>query len=111
VAPEPPPALSTFDGASFDIGTPESYLDAVAWHLDGDTHVAADATVENTDLHENTHIMRGATVTNSTLDRTVVFPEATIEDSALRASIIDEQAILEDLDLAGALVGAHSQIP
>jgi len=39
----------TFDGAWFDIGTADSYLDAVEYALDGGTLVADDAIVENSD--------------------------------------------------------------
>lgn len=100
----------TFGGAWFDIGTPESYLDAVAWYLDGENYVADDAVVENTVLGENVHVMAGAEVIDSTLDETVVFPEVHIRGSDIRRSIIDRETDIENLDLAGALIGAHSQI-
>jgi glucose-1-phosphate thymidylyltransferase len=100
----------TFDGEWFDIGTPESYLEAVAWKLDGETLVADEATVENTELGENVHVMAGATVEDSTLDRSVVFEDATVTDSEIRDSIIDEASTVAGLDLSGALVGAHSEL-
>ncbi|WP_251330755.1 sugar phosphate nucleotidyltransferase [Haloplanus pelagicus] len=98
----------TFDGAWFDIGTPESYLDAVAWHLDGDVRVDETATVENATLRGDVHVMAGAEVVDSTLERTVVFPNATIRNADVRGSIIDEETRVENLDLADALIGAHS---
>ncbi|WP_435144007.1 sugar phosphate nucleotidyltransferase [Halobaculum sp. P14] len=100
----------TFDGAWFDIGTPESYLDAVAWSLDGDTLVDPDATVKNTVLGENVHVMEGAEVVDSALTECVVFPNATIRNADVRHSIIDEETTVEGLDLSGALIGAHSQL-
>jgi glucose-1-phosphate thymidylyltransferase len=100
----------TFDGAWFDIGTPESYLEAVAWHLDGHNHVADSATLEETTLGENVHVMADATVEHSHLDHSVIFPDATITDSDIRESIIDEHTHLDNLDLAGALIGAHTTI-
>jgi glucose-1-phosphate thymidylyltransferase len=105
-----PVAAFPFEEAWFDIGTPESYLDAVAWHLDGETHIAESATIEETTLGENVHVMSGATVSRSTLDRTVVFPESTIQDCEIRSSIIDENTTLRNLNLAGAQIGAHTQI-
>ncbi|WP_053947712.1 nucleotidyltransferase family protein [Halolamina sediminis] len=99
----------TFDGAWFDIGTPESYLDAVAWKLDGENMIAEDATVD-AELGENVHVMSGATVEGGTLDRSVVFDDATVVDSSLRNSIVDTASYVEGLDLSGALVGAHSEI-
>jgi glucose-1-phosphate thymidylyltransferase len=100
----------TFDGAWFDIGTPDSYLDAVAWALDGDTVVADSATVEGCDLGENVHVMDGATVRGADLDRSLVFPGATVTDCMLRDSIVDSEAAVHDLDLSGALIGAHTRI-
>jgi len=101
----------TFDEAWYDIGTPDGYLDAVAWALNGDTIVASDATVENADLGANVHVMSGATVTDARLDRSLVFPEATVEDATLVDSIVDCEGLVRGLDLSGGLVGAHSRLP
>jgi len=100
----------TFDGAWFDIGTPESYLDAVAWTLDGDNCIEDGAAVDDSDLGHNVHVMADATVVGSNLDASIVFPGATIRGCDLRATIIDEDTHVENLDLAEALIGAHTQI-
>ncbi|EMA45266.1 sugar phosphate nucleotidyltransferase [Halobiforma nitratireducens] len=100
----------TFEGAWFDIGTPESYLDAVAWHLDGESLVADSATLENATIGENVHVMEAVTLEETHLDHAVVFPEATVRNGDIRRSIIDEGTHLEELDLAGALIGAHTTI-
>ncbi|MFC7235645.1 NDP-sugar synthase [Halosegnis marinus] len=99
-----------FDEAWFDIGTPESYLEAVAWTLDGGTLVADDAEVSGSTLGANVHVMSGARVVDSTLEDTVVFPNATVVDCEIHDSIVDEEARVENIDLAGALLGAHSQL-
>ncbi|MFB6110653.1 MAG: sugar phosphate nucleotidyltransferase [Halodesulfurarchaeum sp.] len=100
----------TFDGAWFDIGTPESYLEAVRWALDGETVVAEDATLESTTLGENVHVMSGARIADSVLENSVIFPGATIRNCTVRDSIVDEQTRLENIDFSGALVGAHTEI-
>ena len=100
----------TFDEAWFDIGTPESYLTAVAYHLDGQNKIAESATIEGTELGENVHVLADAEVVNSHLDNSIVFPEATLEDCEIRESIIDRETRLETLSLAGALIGAHTTI-
>ncbi|WP_101296570.1 sugar phosphate nucleotidyltransferase [Halegenticoccus soli] len=100
----------TFDGAWFDIGTPESYLDAISWKLDGENYVHETATVENSELGDNVHVMAGAEVVNSHLEQTVVFPDTSIRDSDIRRSIIDRETRIEGLDFAGALIGAHTRI-
>jgi glucose-1-phosphate thymidylyltransferase len=100
----------TFDGAWFDIGTPQSYLNAVAWCLDGENRIHEDAAVENADLGTNVHVMADAEVRDSSLTDTVVFQNTSIVDSDIRRSIIDENTKVENFDLAGALVGAHSRL-
>lgn len=100
----------TFEGAWYDIGTPESYLDAVAWHLGGESLVAETARVDDATVGENVHVMDGATIENSSLDHAVIFPDATVRDGDIRGSIIDEGTHIENLDLAGALIGAHTTI-
>jgi glucose-1-phosphate thymidylyltransferase len=100
----------TFDGAWFDIGTPESYLEAVGWALDGATVVAQDATVSDSQLGENVHVMGGATVEHSTVQSSVIFPDATVVDCEIHDTIIDRETHVAHLDLAGALIGAHSHI-
>ncbi|UIO98447.1 NDP-sugar synthase [Halobaculum sp. CBA1158] len=100
----------TFDGAWFDIGTPESYLDAVEWYLDGEAVVHPDATVENSDLGESVYVLPGAEIVDSSIDRSVVFANATIRDADMRRSIVDEEVVVDGLDLSGALVGAHSRL-
>jgi glucose-1-phosphate thymidylyltransferase len=100
-----------FDEAWFDIGTPDSYLETVAWRLDGAAIVDEDATVEGTDVGENVHVLGDATVVDSTLDHSVVFPGATVRDCEVSGSIVDRNARLTDLELDGALVGEDTQIP
>jgi len=100
----------TFEGAWYDIGTPESYLEAVAWHLGGDPVVADDATLEDVELGENVHVMSGAEVVDATLERAVIFPNATIRHADVGSSVVDENATVEGLDLAGSLVGVHSEV-
>jgi glucose-1-phosphate thymidylyltransferase len=99
-----------FEDAWFDIGTAESYLEAVAWTLDGDSLIADDATVTNSDVGGNVQVLSGAEIRDSRLSDSVVFPDATVVDCDLRDSIIDENTHVEGLDLAGALIGAHTRL-
>ena len=99
-----------FDGAWFDIGTPESYLDAVSWALDGEAIVSEDATFVDSSLGENVHVMGDASVRDADLERSLVFEGATVEDCTLRDSIVDSEATVRDLDLSGALIGSHTRI-
>jgi glucose-1-phosphate thymidylyltransferase len=100
----------TFDGAWFDIGTAESYLDAVSWYLDGENFVHETATVTNSDLGENVYVMENSVVENSTLERSVIFRDSTIRNADIRGTIVDEDTHIENLDLSNALIGAHSHL-
>jgi len=100
----------TFDGAWFDIGTAESYLDAVEWELGGDALVADSATVTNSEVGDNVQVMADATVEDATLERAVVFPGATIRESEIENSIVDTDAHVVDTGLAGSLIGEHTTI-
>lgn len=100
----------SFDEAWYDIGTPEAYLEAVAWKLGGDAVVHEDATVENSELGENVHVMAGAEVVDSTVSDSVVFPNARIEDSSVADSIVDEESEVVGKSLSGSLVGSYSQL-
>ncbi|WP_277553211.1 NDP-sugar synthase [Halobaculum limi] len=100
----------TFDEAWFDIGTPESYLDAVSWNLGGESFIHPDATVEDTEIRDDVYVLGGAEITDSTLEESVVFKNATIHDADVRRSIIDEETVVNGLDLSGALIGAHSKL-
>lgn len=100
----------TFDEAWYDIGTPESYLEAVAWHLGGDSYIHPDATIENTEIGRNVHVMDGAHLNGVTAERSVIFPDVRLTDCELRETIIDESTQVEGINLAGALIGAHTKI-
>lgn len=100
----------TFDEAWFDIGTPESYLDAVEWYLGGDSYIHPDATVEDCEIGENVHVMADAHLEGVTLDRSVIFPDVTVKNCELRGTIIDNDTHIEEVALADAVIGAHTQI-
>jgi glucose-1-phosphate thymidylyltransferase len=109
VSREPVSAFA-FDEAWFDIGTPSSYLEAVSWALDGEAVIAESATVRESEIDADSHVMAGAHVQNSIVHGSVVFPGATVVDSEVHDTIIDEETTVENMDLAGALIGAHTQL-
>jgi glucose-1-phosphate thymidylyltransferase len=100
----------SFEEPWFDIGTPDAYLEAVAWALDDETIVAADATVEDCDLGENVHVMPGAELSGVALSNSIVFHDAVIEDSDLVDSIVDEHAEVTGKTLTHSLVGSYSRL-
>lgn len=100
----------SFDDAWFDIGTPDSYLDAVSWYLDGGTLIHPSATVENSDLGANVHVMEGATIRDTTLDRCVIFPDVTLTDCQIRSTIVDKDTTLDGISLSHAQIGAFTAL-
>ncbi|WP_254537377.1 nucleotidyltransferase family protein [Halomarina litorea] len=99
-----------FEEPWFDIGTPEAYLEAVAWALDGENRVADSAVLEDCTLGDNVHVMAGADLRKVSLTDSVVFPDAHLEDADIADSIVDEHADIRGKDLQCSLVGSYSRI-
>jgi len=99
-----------FEEPWFDIGTPESYLEAIEWQLGGDSVIAESATVERSTIGENVHVMAGAEIVDATLDRSLVFEDAIVKGCEIHDTIIDEETRIENVNLAGALIGAHTRL-
>ncbi len=100
----------SFEDVWYDIGTADSYLEAVEFALEGGQIVADDATVENSKLGDNVHVLSGATIKNSTVENTVVFQDASIVDADVTNSVIDEEASVNDKDLDGSLLGQNTRV-
>ena len=100
----------SFDGIWYDIGTADSYLEAVEFALEGGSMVADDATVEDTDIGENVHILSGAHVEDASLENTVVFQDASITDADVSDSVVDVKASVDGIDLDEALLGQHTRV-
>ncbi len=98
----------TFDDIWFDIGEAAAYLDAVDWKLGGVPLIADDATVENSELNGSVHVMSGATVKNSTVTDSLIFPDSHVEDATLTNTVFDEEAEITGIDLVESLVGSQS---
>ena len=99
-----------FEDDWYDIGSPASYLEAVEWELDGGQLIAEDATVEGSEIGENVHILPGVEVVDSTINRSIIFPNTTIENSAVEGSIVDKESTLTDVELDGAVIGENTDV-
>ena len=99
-----PVSAFTFEDVWFDIGTPDSYFETVEWKLDGGSLIHPDATVENSEVGDTVHVMAGAEVTDSSLDRTIVFPDAQVHDCDLDETILGEDVAVEGFNMAGSLI-------
>jgi len=100
----------TFDGAWFDIGTPDGYLDAITWYLNGGVSVHESATLQNVDIGSNVHIMENVELENVTVTDAVIFPGTVLSDTDVEDAIIDRNARVEGVPLDGALISAHSTL-
>ena len=100
-----------FEGDWFDVGTLESYLDAVAWYLDGESLVDGTASLKGTTVGSNVHVMAETSLVDVDVERAVIFSDVTLERATVRGSIVDEGAALEGVNLDGAMIGAYTQLP
>ncbi|GAB3673203.1 hypothetical protein GCM10028856_27540 [Halopiger thermotolerans] len=100
----------SFDGAWYDIGTPESYLDAVAFELDGSSAIAESATVRDSEIGGGVQILDDATVIDAELERAVVFPGATIRDTTIRDAIVGRDSYVEAVDLRSTMIGRQREL-
>jgi glucose-1-phosphate thymidylyltransferase len=100
----------SFDGIWYDIGTADSYLEAVEFALEGGQIIDDGATIENSDIGENVHILDGAHVENASLENTVVFQDAHVHDADVEDSVIDVKASVDGIDLDEALLGQHTRV-
>jgi glucose-1-phosphate thymidylyltransferase len=55
--------------------------------------------------------MPGATLVDTDVERSVIFPDAELECTTVCDSIVDEGARISGFDLERALIGAHTRIP
>ncbi|WP_049944607.1 sugar phosphate nucleotidyltransferase [Haloarcula marismortui] len=99
-----PVSAFTFDDVWFDIGTPDSYFETVEWKLDGGSLIHPDATVENSAIGDTVHVMAGAKVTDSSLDRAIIFPDAEVHDCDLDETILGEDVHVEGYNMSGSLI-------
>ncbi len=95
-----------FDGAWFDIGTPDGYLDAASYITDDDV---VEGQIENTELSDCL-ILEGAEITGSELEKCIVFPGAKIEDSNLENTIVGEDARVRGKNLSDSVIGDYSTV-
>ena len=100
----------SFEEQWFDIGTPESYREAVQWALGDDAHVADSATVNNATVSGGTVLMDGATVENATVEDSVIFENATVTSSTVEDCLIGNDAEVHGLDCSQSSVGPHTNI-
>jgi len=68
----------------------------VAWHLDGENHIYPSADVEDATLGDNVQIMAGATIRDTTIEDSVVFPESVVQESEIRRSTVDKDTEIEE---------------
>lgn len=93
-----------FEEAWHDIGTPTGYLEALAG-IQGDRYL--EGTVDGCEIGDNVYVFAGASAVDSTLEDTILLPEAAVEGATLTRCIVDSQAVIKDLELTGSIVGPN----
>lgn len=118
----------TFDGNWYDIGTPESYLEAnrvftedktVASSTELDDHVVIEPPVhigENVKIEGRSfigpyaYIEKGSYIKDSDLSQSIIFNDVKLDDVEIWKSIVDEKCEIRNLELRKSIVGGHAQI-
>jgi len=54
--------------------------------------------------------MAGATIRDTTIEDSVVFPESVLQECEIRQSIVDKNTEIEKSNLSGAVIGAHTRL-
>jgi glucose-1-phosphate thymidylyltransferase len=115
------------NGNWYDIGSPDSYIEALKSYMDG--YIADDVEVDKTVkiippvvIEEGTviegrsiigpyvHIGRNCRIVNTDISDSVIFNEVSLKRAKVWRSIIDEQCEIRNLELSGSIVGGHAKI-
>jgi len=115
------------DGSWYDIGNPDSYIDALKSYMD--SYVAEDVEVAKTSkiippvvIEEGTRIEgrsivgpyvyvgRNCEIVNSDISDSIIFGEVTLKRARIWRSIIDERCEIRNLELSSSIVGGHAKI-
>lgn len=99
-----------FDGHWFDVGTQETYLDAVEVYQANGPTIAPDAHIENSDIGPDVIVKSGVTIKNSTISKSVIFQNVTIEDATIENALIDEDVTLSTIEICGSRLGVYSTL-
>ena len=99
----------SFDDPWFDIGSFESYLQAEEALLPGQL-VSTSSMVESSTLGKTVEIRDRTRISNSTLERCIIFEDCVIKNSNLRSCVIDQGCHIEGVDLTQKMIRAGTMI-
>ena len=118
----------TFDGDWYDIGTPNSYLEAnrvftqnkkIASSTQLDEHVVVEPPAhisENVKIKGRSfigpyaYIEEGTVIKDSDISQSIIFNDVKLDDVEIWKSIVDEKCEIRNLELHKSIVGGHAQI-
>lgn len=95
----------SFNGEWYDIGTPESYIDAVEWWLNGDKYVSSSTKIINSSIGPNTIILDDCKIEDTDLESSVIFSQSNVRNCSIYRSVIDEKVSVNGADLETGIVG------
>lgn len=95
----------SFNGEWYDIGTPESYIDAVEWWLNGDKYVSSSTQIINSSIGPNTIILDDCKIEDTDLESSVIFSQSNVRNCSIYRSVIDEKVSVNGADLETGIVG------
>ena len=117
----------TFEGEWFDVGSPDTYIDALKAFMDN--YIASNAKIdkhariiEPVVIEEGVRIVgrsiigpyayigRGCTVENSDVCESILFGYVLLREARLWRSIVDHKCEIRNIDLCRSVIGAHTKI-
>lgn len=95
----------SFSGKWYDIGTPESYIEAVQWWLNDENYVSESSEVHDGSVGESSIILGDCEIRNSEVSGSVVLGRGTLVDCNISDSVIDEGVSLQGVNVNDGYVG------
>lgn len=119
----------TFDNEDwFDIGTPDSYLEANRVFMNGKTvdttakidehvvieppvHIGKNVKIEGRSfIGPYAYIKENSTIVDADISQSIIFDDVKLNDVEIWKSIVDEKCEIRNLELRKSIVGGHAQI-
>lgn len=99
----------SFNGEWYDIGTPDGYIEAVRWWLNGDAYVSESTQVINSRIGPNSIILDDCKIENTDLESSVVFSHSNVSNCSLHRSVVDEKVSIKGAKFDGGIAGNRNK--
>lgn len=95
----------SFQGEWYDIGTPEGYISAVDWWMNGDKFVASSRDTSGTEIGPSSLVFGDGSLKDSKVERSVILPESDIESTDIKSSVVDSGVSVTNVSVEDGIIG------